>query len=57
MDKIILLDEGKLVGFGSHAELLQTSVLYKQMVDLQKLEDEVGGEIDGWRSNKSQFDR
>jgi len=47
MDKIILLDEGKLVGFGSHAELLQTSVLYKQMVDLQKLEDEVGGEIDG----------
>jgi ATP-binding cassette subfamily B protein len=47
MDKIALIDEGKLVGFGSHEQLLKTCPLYKKMVSLQKLEDEVGGEING----------
>ena len=47
MDKIALIDEGKLIGFGTHDQLLKTNVMYKQMVNLQKLEDEVGGEIDG----------
>ncbi len=47
MDKIALIDEGKLVGFGSHEQLLKTCPLYKKMVNLQKLEDEVGGEING----------
>ncbi len=47
MDKIALIDEGKLIGFGSHEQLLKTCQLYKKMVNLQKLEDEVGGEING----------
>ncbi|MGL4662206.1 MAG: ATP-binding cassette domain-containing protein [Culicoidibacterales bacterium] len=35
-DKIIVLDEGKLVGFGSHRELLQTSEIYREIYDTQK---------------------
>lgn len=44
MDKIVLLDEGRVVGVGTHDELLATSALYQRMVDLQRLEDEVEGE-------------
>lgn len=43
LDKIILLDEGNLVGFGTHEELLKNP-LYEKMVHLQKLEDEVEGD-------------
>lgn len=46
MDKIILLDQGKLVGFGTYDELLKTSDMFKKMVELQKLEEEVGGSVD-----------
>lgn len=35
-DKIIVLDEGELVGFGSHRELLQTSETYREIYDTQK---------------------
>jgi ATP-binding cassette subfamily B multidrug efflux pump len=38
MDKIILLDQGKLVGIGNHASLLKTSPLYQDMVKRQQLE-------------------
>lgn len=48
MDKIIVLDNGKLEGFGTHEELMRTSELYKKMVHLQELEKEVeGGERHG----------
>jgi ATP-binding cassette subfamily B protein len=43
MDKIVLIDEGRLVGFGTHNQLLKTCPLYEEMVRLQKLEDEVEG--------------
>lgn len=46
MDKIALLDEGKLVAFGTHNQLLKESEMYQKMVNLQKLEDEVGGSFD-----------
>ncbi len=46
MDKILFLEDGKLVAFGPHAELLETCPEYKHMVDLQKLEEE-GGEHNG----------
>ena len=49
MDKILLLDDGKLVGNGSHEELLEVSPLYQEMVRLQtldRLEDEKGGDLD-----------
>lgn len=43
MDKIILLDQGELVAIGSHAELMKTSPLYKDMVRRQQLENLVQG--------------
>ncbi len=43
MDKILFMDEGKLVAMGTHTELYETCAAYRNMVDLQKLEEE-GGE-------------
>ncbi len=42
LDKIVLLDKGKLVAFGTHKELLKTSPLYASMVKLQELETLIG---------------
>lgn len=39
LDRIMVLDEGRLVAFGSHEELLETSPIYRDMVELQKLEE------------------
>ena len=41
-DKILFIDEGKLVAVGSHAELYENCPDYQKMVDLQKLEEEGG---------------
>ncbi len=43
MDKVIFIDEGKLVAVGTHPDLYQTCPSYQKMVDLQKLEEEEGG--------------
>ncbi len=43
MDKIIFVDEGKIVAVGSHNELIETCPDYKLMVELQKLEEEKEG--------------
>ena len=43
MDKIIYLDDGKIAAVGTHAELLAASEEYRNMVELQRLEDEKGG--------------
>lgn len=40
-DKIIIVDEGKVVDVGTHTELLQRCEFYKDMVERQKLEDEI----------------
>jgi ATP-binding cassette subfamily B multidrug efflux pump len=42
LDKIILLDQGKLVAMGTHKELMISSPLYQDMVRLQTLETIVG---------------
>jgi ATP-binding cassette, subfamily B, multidrug efflux pump len=39
MDKIILLDQGKVSAIGSHKELMKTSALYQDMVRRQTLEN------------------
>jgi ATP-binding cassette subfamily B protein len=39
MDKIIFLEDGKLVDAGTHGELLARCPAYAEMVQLQKLED------------------
>ena len=43
MDKLIFVDDGKIVAVGSHETLYNTCQDYKTMVDLQRLEDELGG--------------
>ena len=43
MDKIIYLDDGRIAAVGTHTELLATSEEYRNMVELQRLEDEKGG--------------
>ena len=43
MDKILFIDDGKLVAVGAHDTLYAACEAYRKMVDLQKLEEE-GGE-------------
>ena len=42
MDKIIFIDDGKIVAVGKHSELLSTCPEYHTMVELQKLDEERG---------------
>ena len=42
MDKILFLDDGRLVDAGTHSELLARCPDYRKMVELQKLEEEGG---------------
>ena len=42
MDKILFLDQGKVVAVGRHVDLYETCGEYRKMVDLQKLEEEGG---------------
>ena len=44
MDKIIFIDDGRIVDVGSHAELLSRCSAYKTMVELQRLDDAQEGE-------------
>ncbi len=44
MDKIIYIDDGRIVAVGSHEELCESCEDYRRMVELQRLEDEAGGE-------------
>ena len=39
MDKIIFIDDGEIVAIGTHAELYESCEEYKNMVNLQKLDD------------------
>jgi ATP-binding cassette subfamily B protein len=43
MDKIILLDDGRVAAVGSHKELLESCKLYQDMVKRQQLENLVQG--------------
>ena len=43
MDKIIFIDDGKILAVGSHEELLMSSPEYKTTVELQKLDEEKEG--------------
>jgi ATP-binding cassette subfamily B protein len=39
MDKIVFIDDGRIVDVGSHAELTERCPAYKTMVELQRLDD------------------
>ena len=41
--KIVVLDDGKISGVGSHAELLKTNEIYREVYESQQ----GGGAIDG----------
>lgn len=41
LDKILVLDEGRVQAFGSHEECMQNSPVYARMVELQALEKEL----------------
>ena len=43
MDKIILIDDGRVVAVGSHSELYSSCREYRTMVELQKLDEAEGG--------------
>lgn len=43
MDKIIFVDDGKILAVGSHDELLKSSSEYRTTVELQKLDEEKEG--------------
>ena len=43
LDKIIFLEDGRVEAVGPHDRLYASCPEYHKMVDLQKLEDEVGG--------------
>jgi len=38
LDKIILIDQGKIIGIGTHQSLLKSNTAYQEMVKLQELE-------------------
>ena len=44
LDKNIFLDDGKIEAVGPHDELYTSCPKYRRMVDLQRLEDEAGGD-------------
>lgn len=43
LDKIIVMDDGRVAGIGTHEELLKSNAIYQEMVRLQSLEKEVNG--------------
>ena len=44
MDKLLFIDEGRLVAVGTHSQLYENCPAYRKMVDLQRLEEEGGAQ-------------
>lgn len=44
LDKILVINDGKVEGFASHKELIKISPLYKHMVQIQKFEERMEGD-------------
>ena len=44
MDKILFIDDGVLAAVGTHEDLYEQNAEYRKMVDLQRLEEEEGGD-------------
>jgi len=50
-DKIIVLDDGNMVGMGTHEELLQNNEVYRQIAMSQLSEEELGIDMKGAENN------
>lgn len=46
-DRVLVLRNGRIVGFAPHHELLQTNTFYQELVASQMDQDQVGGAADG----------
>lgn len=44
-EKIIVLDEGKIAGMGTHEELLQSNEIYRQIASSQLSSEELSGHM------------
>ena len=44
MDKVLFIEDGRVVAFGTHAELVENCAEYRHMVELQELEKEEASE-------------
>ena len=44
MNKILFIDEGQVCAVGTHESLCESCAAYRRMVELQRLEEEAGGE-------------
>lgn len=44
MDKILFIEEGQVRAVGTHESLCESCMAYRRMVELQRLEEEAGGE-------------
>ena len=42
MDKIIFIDDGRVLAVGAHAELIEACPEYRTMVELQRLDEKEG---------------
>lgn len=50
-EKIIVLDDGNMVGMGTHQELLQNNEVYRQIAMSQLSEEELGIDVKGAENN------
>ncbi|WP_037286930.1 ABC transporter ATP-binding protein [Saccharibacillus sacchari] len=46
-DRIIVLDQGRIAGMGTHNELMRTSEVYREIVSSQLSEEELGAQVGG----------
>ena len=44
MDRVLFIENGRISGFDSHQRLYETNEAYRKMVELQRLEEEGGGD-------------
>ena len=52
-DKIIVLDGGKIVGIGTHGELLKNNEIYREIASSQLSDEEIETQIKDFEKQKS----
>ena len=52
-DKIIVLDGGKIVGIGTHGELLEDNEIYREIASSQLSDEEIEAQIKEFEKQKT----